>query len=72
MRWMVCPSGTGPHRTVGSTSLLRSVRYVDNMGHIAPTDEQMAALSGLPIDEPVVMLNPTAAVADSRLIALRG
>lgn len=27
------------------------------MGHIAPTDEQMVALSELPIDEPVVMLN---------------
>lgn len=27
------------------------------MGHIAPTEEQLAALRGLPIDEPVVMLN---------------
>jgi len=27
------------------------------MGHIEPTDEQLAALAGLPADEPLVMLN---------------
>jgi uncharacterized protein (DUF1330 family) len=27
------------------------------MGHIEPTGEQMTALAGLPVDEPIVMLN---------------